>query len=61
MREMAGVLDKNGLHHAGAGEDLGDAGQIAIIKMPNGVRVGLYSALAFLGDGASCASQTCPL
>ncbi|HLK14882.1 MAG TPA: CapA family protein [Fimbriimonadaceae bacterium] len=45
-------LDKAGIKHAGAGATDGAARAVTVLRLENGVRVGLVSGLAFVGSGA---------
>ena len=51
-RQMRMLLTKFGIHYAGAGENATDAMQIGVIRLKDGTRVGLFSAMAFVGRKA---------
>ena len=46
------ALDRAGIKHAGAGSDRVAACSVAVLRLASGVKVGLISALAFVGAGA---------
>lgn len=52
LRQMLRLLGKHKIGHAGAGENWSDARKVAVMTLPNGIRVGLVSALAFMSRGA---------
>ncbi len=52
VNEMLAALETLGLKASGAGRDLAAAEEVAVVDAPGGVRVGLVSYLAFVGDGA---------
>lgn len=52
LAEMTATLDKAGVAHAGAGSNASEALKLALVKAPDGTRIGLISGLAFLSDGA---------
>ena len=52
LRQMTALLDKNKVLHAGAGESRPLALAPTIFVAPDGRRIGLISALAFVGGGA---------
>lgn len=52
LRQMLSLLDRQGIGYAGAGENWKAARRVAVKTLPNGTRVGLISALAFMSRGA---------
>ncbi len=52
MRDTMRALDRAGIAHNGAGENRAEAEKVAVKRLPNGLRVGLLSHLAFMGTGA---------
>jgi len=52
MRQMMSALRKSGILFAGAGENRMEALAPAVYADPGGTRIGLISALAFVGDAA---------
>ncbi len=51
LREMTQMLDKADVKHAGAGKNAAEAMRVSIVTLPNGKKVGLISALAFVSTG----------
>ena len=52
LREMTSLLDKAKISHSGAGTNWQRAKAPTVVVAPDGTRVGLVSALAFIGRGA---------
>ena len=52
IAQMQSQMTLHKITFAGAGQNASDAMQIGVFKLRNGVRVGLFSALAFVGRGA---------
>ena len=52
LAQMVAQLDTVKVAHAGAGKNAAEALKIAVVKAPDGTRVGLLSGLAFMSDGA---------
>lgn len=61
FRQMRALLDRAGILHSGAGENLDEARRVAVFTTPSGVRVGMVSALGFIGaKGASRCTPATP-
>lgn len=52
MRDTINALKKAKIAYCGAGENLTEATQVAVKTLPNGVRVGMVSYLAYVGTNA---------
>lgn len=52
LAEMSRSLDAAGIAHAGAGSNIATARSVAVVKLGNGYRIGMISALAFSGSKA---------
>lgn len=52
MRDTRNALKKAGIAHSGAGENLAEATQVAVKTLPNGLKVGMVSYLAYVGTNA---------
>jgi len=52
LREMSGLLDKAGIARAGAGRNWREAMAPVVVVAADGTRVGMVSALAFIGRSA---------
>ncbi len=52
MDETTALLTKAGIAWNGGGPNLAAAEQVAVRRLPNGIRVGMVSYLAFVGTGA---------
>lgn len=52
LKQTMSLLDKFGIAHSGGGENKSAAESVAVKTLPNGFRVGMISALAFVGSGA---------
>ncbi len=51
-RQMRRALEAAKIHFAGAGDNAAEAMAFSVITLKDGTRIGLFSALAFLGRGA---------
>ncbi|MFY9233740.1 MAG: CapA family protein [Fimbriimonadaceae bacterium] len=52
LKQMIGVLDRQGISYAGAGITSREAYRPAVFTLPNGIKVGMISALAFMNQGS---------
>lgn len=52
LNQMLGLLNRAGIKHNGAGKDRATANKVAVFRNRAGIRVGLLSYLAFVGDKA---------
>lgn len=52
LQQTMGLLDKAKMAHSGGGENAAAAEGVAVKTLPSGFRVGMISALAFVGSGA---------
>jgi poly-gamma-glutamate synthesis protein (capsule biosynthesis protein) len=52
LKQTMGLLDKAKIAHSGGGENTEQAEAVAVTTLPSGFRVGMISALAFVGSGA---------
>lgn len=51
LNETKALLDKAGIQHSGAGSNVAEAIRPTIKTLPNGIRVGMISYLAFMSTG----------
>lgn len=52
LRQTIGLLEGAGIAHSGGGANMAEAERPAVKTLPSGFRVGMISALAFVGSGA---------
>jgi len=52
LRQTMDLLDKAKIAHSGGGENMAASEGVAVMTLPSGFRVGMISALAFVGSGA---------
>ena len=52
LDRMIALLNANRIAHAGAGDDLEQAQNVAVVTLPSGERIGMISALTFVGAKA---------